>query len=114
MLTALAGLSGFIAVAMGAVAAHTIHEAHGADMVREAALYQLIHTIALLCAAPPAGKLTRAAALLFIAGIALFSGGLYLRYAAGLALPAGVIPAGGICFMAGWLMLAVSALAKGR
>lgn len=108
----LISLSGFIAVAMGAAGAHAVHDTHGAAMVQQAALYHLIHTAVLLYLLGHAGKIAGAAKLFFALGIVLFSGSLYLRYAAHVMIPPGVVPAGGICYMLGWLMLALSALRR--
>ena len=44
---------------------------------------------------------------LFIAGIALFSGSLYLLTLAGLRWMGAVTPLGGLAFIAGWLVLAL-------
>ena len=44
---------------------------------------------------------------LFIAGIALFSGSLYVLTLAGLRWMGAVTPLGGVAFIAGWLILAL-------
>ncbi len=108
----LISLSGFAAVAMGAAGAHAIPGEHAQEMIRQAAFYQLIHTLALLWLIDRSGKAIKLSKAFFTLGIVLFSVSLYLRYAAEIAIPSGVIPVGGGCYMLGWLALALSALRK--
>ncbi|RYG61481.1 MAG: DUF423 domain-containing protein [Alphaproteobacteria bacterium] len=103
----LTGFSGVLAVAMGAVAAHAVASPHAAAMVQQAALYQLIHTVALLVILGRPSRMSSIAASLWAAGILLFSIGLYARYIGGLPIPSGVVPFGGICYMLGWFTLAI-------
>lgn len=110
----LTALSGFLAVAMGAAGAHAISGEHAQDMVRQAALYQLVHTLALLWLAEKSGRLALAAKIFFAGGIVLFSVALYLRYAAETIIPSGTIPLGGGCYMLGWLALAGHAALTNR
>ena len=46
--TAMAGLLGLCGVALGAVAAHAVADAHAAQMLSQAAAYQIMHAVALL------------------------------------------------------------------
>jgi uncharacterized membrane protein YgdD (TMEM256/DUF423 family) len=48
----------------------------------------------------------RQAAIAFLAGILLFSGSLYLLALTGVALLGAITPLGGLCFIAGWALLA--------
>lgn len=78
-----------------------------------------LHALAVLgIAALRQGLVTRllpAAALLMTAGSVLFSGSLLWRAAdSSMALPAFVPPAGGSLLMAGWICLAMAALAGTR
>jgi uncharacterized membrane protein YgdD (TMEM256/DUF423 family) len=76
--------------------------------------YHLWHALGMMlvglsAALVPDGPLLRAAGLLLLAGIVLFSGSLY-----GLALGApkwlgAVTPLGGVAFLLGWLALAAAA-----
>ena len=113
--TVFAITAGFSAVAVGALGAHALHpllEAHGRLPAWETAVhYHLLHSVVLLAlalylhrATPPvtARRLGRAAAL-FAAGIALFSGSLYLLALGGPAWLGPVTPMGGLCLLAGWL-----------
>ena len=55
------------------------------------------------------GALTAAAGWLFVAGIVLFSGSLYVLSLSGVRWLGAVTPLGGLCFMAGWLCLGLAA-----
>ena len=50
-----------------------------------------------------------AAGWLFVAGIVLFSGSLYALALTGRRSLGAVTPVGGLCFLAGWALLALSA-----
>jgi uncharacterized membrane protein YgdD (TMEM256/DUF423 family) len=75
--------------------------------------YQMLHAVALvLCGLMGLhrnGILVVVAGLAFLAGVALFSGGLYAQSLLGAAPPM-VTPIGGVAFMVGWLLAAVAAL----
>lgn len=117
----LAGLSGLMAVGMGAYGAHGLAgEADAQALVAQAANYQIIHALALLGAdritvdtRRGGGMLAHGAALLFALGMALFCGSLYVKALIGtpLAVPM-VTPAGGMTLMAGWLVLALAGFRK--
>lgn len=112
MIKALIALSGFIAVAMGAAGAHGISDPHGAEMVRQAALYQLIHTLVLLYISDQKSLLARLSSAAFALGIVLFSVSLYMRYGLDFTIPAGIVPVGGSALMLGWIILALSYLKR--
>lgn len=106
----LAGLG----VAAGAFGTHLLKSQYGAEELeiwRTAASYQMYHALALIVAARlyarHPSRLLRVTCGLFIAGIALFSGSLYLLALTGQS-PLGLItPLGGAAFLAGWGCLAV-------
>lgn len=110
-----AALFGFLAVALGAFGAHALRsrlDPHALEIWRTAALYHLVHAVAMLAVALAgprlrAGKLV---CLLFGAGIVVFGGTLYVLAATGMRWLGGVTPIGGLCFMAGWLVLAATGL----
>lgn len=115
----LAGLNGVVAVAMGAYAAHGLAgDAYLQSLGERASQYQLLHALALLAAdrlAAEGRRLAHGAALLFLVGIVLFSGSLYLKAVSGQALPLPMVtPAGGITFMLAWLTLGLCAVRRGR
>ncbi len=112
-----AALLGAISVALGAFGAHGLKKILDADLLQvfeTAVRYQFYHVFALLAAGilykEFPGKRLRWAGYLFMAGIVLFSGSLYLLcYVKHAALPlawiGAVTPFGGVAFIAGWVML---------
>ena len=111
----LAGINGAIAVVTGALAAHSGSLSAGpAATIRLGGTYHLAHALALGLAALAARGAARpraeASAWLFLAGIILFCGGLYLLALTNMHLFAYLVPFGGIAFIAGWIMLALAAL----
>lgn len=105
-----AGLSGAITVAMGAYAAHSGGGEVARGWLHTGAQYGLWHSIALVAVAAvrarAPGRLLAASAVLFAAGIALFSGSLFVRALFAWTWIAPATPLGGLCLIAGWLMLA--------
>ena len=110
----LAALSGFLAVAFGAFAAHGAKDARAAELLHTGSLYQMTHALAVFgwltvrqtSQAGAGGKVGLTAPTLFLAGTVLFSGSLYaLAFGAPRVLGM-VTPLGGLAFMAGWLLLA--------
>lgn len=113
----IATLNGFLAVALGAVAAHALVgriDAHALQIFETAARYQMYHALALgLTAGATRSNAPRTAHLaagFFLAGIVLFSGSLYLLALTGNTALGFVTPFGGLAFLAGWAMLAWTAL----
>jgi uncharacterized membrane protein YgdD (TMEM256/DUF423 family) len=105
----LAALSGGLAVAMGAFAAHAATDPHAQELLRTGALYALTHAVAALAIEAR----SRAAAALFAAGGVVFSLSLYgLAFGAPRLLGA-VTPIGGVLMLAGWAAAAWSALGAG-
>ena len=107
---AMAGL----AVAAGAFGAHGLRSRLDADMLavfETAARYQMYHGLALLAVAWAVGRWPAAATAgwLFVAGIVLFSGSLYVLSLSGVRWLGAITPLGGLCFLAGWAVLAWSA-----
>ena len=98
----------FLAVGLGAFGAHalkgTLQANDTTDVWSKAVLYHFVHALALLVlAALPAA--TRAASVLFVAGILFFSGSLYLLALTNVKWLGAITPLGGLCFLAGWLCL---------
>ena len=109
-------LSAFVAVAAGAFGAHALRARLGPDLLavfETAARYQMYHALALIAVAWATTRWDaaplRAAGWLFVAGTLLFSGSLYLLALTGVRGLGAVTPFGGLCFLAGWLLLAVGA-----
>ncbi|MBI3451903.1 MAG: DUF423 domain-containing protein [Rhodospirillales bacterium] len=116
---AVSAINGFIAVGMGAMAAHAFKAILPPDRLRlieTASTYQMWHALALLGVAclmawaggSPARPL-QAAGWAFLAGIVLFSGSLYLIGAFGWRAAGMIAPIGGLALLAGWAALAVYA-----
>jgi uncharacterized membrane protein YgdD (TMEM256/DUF423 family) len=111
-----AAINGFLAVAAGAFGAHSMGGAVGAQMMSvfaTAALYHMFHSLAMgLAALSGRGRAANVAAALFLAGIILFCGSLYLLVLTGVRQLGFVTPVGGICFLAGWAALGYAAWKK--
>jgi uncharacterized membrane protein YgdD (TMEM256/DUF423 family) len=128
-------LAGFLAVALGAFAAHGLTELPDlkpspGDSPEAAAFklrrlqnfetasrYNMYHALALLAvgllaAGGRSGMALQAAGWSFVVGILLFSGSLYAYGLTGLKWLGAITPLGGLGFLAGWLALAV-AVGKG-
>jgi uncharacterized membrane protein YgdD (TMEM256/DUF423 family) len=117
----LAGVNGFLGVALGAFGAHSLKSmlagipegARRLEVWETAARYQLIHAVALgvlgnLAARSEVQTLSFAGYLLQL-GIVLFSGSLYLVGFTGVRGFGAITPIGGLCFLAGWLNFIVAA-----
>ena len=103
-----AGVVGAVGVAMGAFGAHGLKgmvEPHALAWWETGARYHLLHALA-LCAVAAHPAAPRWAGGLFVAGIVLFSGSLYTMTLTDQRWLGAVTPLGGICLIAGWLVLA--------
>lgn len=108
-----AGLS----VAFGAFGAHALRERLDERMLANfetGARYQMYHALALLAVAWAVSRFSTSqlpvyAGWLFIAGIVLFSGSLYLMAFTGQRWLGAVTPLGGVAFLAGWVCLIITA-----
>lgn len=108
----LAALSGFVSVAVGAFAAHGVHEARPAELLKTGALYEMTHALAVFAAfavARATGRCGGLVAGLFLLGTLVFSGTLYAMAFGGPRILGAITPIGGVAFLAGWLALAWSA-----
>ncbi len=115
-LTLAAAALGFLGVALGAFGAHglkTALEAQGStETWKTAVLYQLVHAVALLALAgwrDASGGTPGRVAMLWVAGVVLFSGSLYWLALGGPRFLGPVTPLGGLAFLAGWALLGWSA-----
>ena len=118
----IAGLLGALGVMIGAMGAHMFADAldgEKAVFFEKAWRYHMLHVFAILFCAwlvwvfdhgmESGGSWSaRLAALFFFFGILLFSGVLYLQALAGGSPTLPLVPAGGICFIFGWVMVMVS------
>ncbi len=109
----LAGINGFIAVSLGAFAAHGLREKLTPALLntfQTGVQYQMYHALALFGIGVmlinfPANNLLRISAYLMLAGIVLFSGSLYLLSITGVRWLGAITPLGGLCFLAAWALL---------
>jgi len=104
-----AGIAGALGVALGAFGAHGLRDAVSdpglLDTWHTAARYHLVHALALgLVACHP--RPPRVAGGLFLAGLVLFSGSLYVLVLTEQRWLGAITPLGGLSFIAGWLVLA--------
>lgn len=110
-------LSGAIGVGAGAFGAHALRaklEPRMLEVFETGARYQMYHAVALLLVGWAAsrwpGSLTTATGWLFVAGTVLFSGSLYAMALTNVRVLGAITPIGGVCFIAGWLCLALAAM----
>ena len=105
----IAALLGFFAVALGAFGAHALRERFAANgyagVWEKAVLYHLVHAVVLLFLAAR-NPVPLTPWLLFAAGVVIFSGSLYLLAFTGVRWLGAITPVGGLCLLAGWLVLA--------
>jgi uncharacterized membrane protein YgdD (TMEM256/DUF423 family) len=113
-----AAILGALSVAFGAFAAHTLKQsisAYALEIFETAVKYQFYHVFALLAVGilykEFPNKFLVWSGRLFIAGIILFSGSLYILTAIKAAEQPGynwvgaITPVGGLCFIIGWICL---------
>jgi uncharacterized membrane protein YgdD (TMEM256/DUF423 family) len=111
----------FMAVAMGALAAHGLKDhlpADALDWVRTGATYQMWHGLALILVAILAstrpGPALRIAGIGFFAGCVMFSGSLYLLALTDWRGFAFITPLGGLAFLIGWAAIVWQGIRKAR
>lgn len=106
----LASLNGFLAVSIGAFAAHALRDRLTPEMLntfQTGVQYHMYHALALLGVGVlslhfPNSNLIRAAGYLFLLGIILFSGSLYTLSVTGVRWLGAITPLGGVAFLAAW------------
>ncbi len=103
------GISGFLAVCLGAFGAHGLHNVlvqnDRLPNWETAVLYHLVHTVVMLfvCLRSPFFPKQWWA---FFIGNLIFSGSLYILSVTNITKLGMITPLGGLAFLAGWLMLA--------
>src|SRR5690606_37318210 len=113
---AFAAASGFLAVGLGAFAAHRLRDRLTPEMLsvfHTGVQYQMYHSLALigivvLAKAFGVNAWLQASGWLFLAGILLFSGSLYALALGGPRIFGPITPLGGLLFMLGWLSLLIA------
>ena len=116
----IASLFGALGVALGAFGAHGLHDRVDARLLEVwevGVRYHLLHALALCVVAWLASRAettaVTAAGWLFVAGILVFSGSLYVMTLSGVRWLGAITPLGGVALIAGWLMLAFAAWRHG-
>ena len=94
----LAAIMGATAVAAGAFGAHALVGDPRIDIWKTAALYHLVHAVALT-------RAPRLSSHLFTAGILVFSGSLYALVLLEQPILGAITPLGGVLLIAGWLAM---------
>lgn len=113
---AFAAAFGFLAVGLGAFAAHGLKNSLSESLLqafRTGVEYQMYHALALLAIAlllrlQPSSWLN-ASGWLFVTGTLLFSGSLYALALSGIRWFGPITPVGGVCFLLGWACLFIAA-----
>ncbi len=116
----IAAFTGALAVILGAFGTHALKAILSPGQLvsfETGVRYQFYHAFALLAAGilykEFPNNLLQWAGRLFICGILLFSGSLYvLTTMPGMTWVGPITPLGGLCFIAGWLLLALGCLKK--
>ena len=113
----LGALNAFVAVSMGAFAAHALKDnltERYLSAIQTAVDYQFYHTLGLILIGllyqQNRNKLAASAGALMLCGIILFSGSLYVLGLSGTKWLGMITPVGGLCFLIAWLTLAFSCL----
>lgn len=112
----LGGLNGFLSVALGAFGAHILEgklSDHYLSTWQTGVQYQMFHAVALLAIGIlisrfPDSSLLSWSGWLFLVGIVLFSGSLYILSISGIKVLGAITPLGGVSFLAGWILLMVA------
>lgn len=105
-----------LSVALGAFGAHALKRRIDAELLRvyeTGVSYQMYHSLALLGigildSIHVGGALITLAGWLFLAGIVLFSGSLYILSLSGKRVFGAITPIGGVCFLAGWVAVLIA------
>ena len=105
----------FLGVALGAFGTHGLKDRlspASIEIWKTAVQYHLIHALALvfigLLASQIQSKNIERAGWLIFAGTIVFAGSLYALAVSGIKWLGAITPLGGVCFLAGWLMIAVT------
>ena len=113
----LAAILGGLGVALGAFGAHTLESRISRDLLEIFEIgvrYHFYHALALIAVVVaigrwPGSNLPVIAGWLFVAGVLIFSGSLYILALTGIRWLGAITPIGGVALIAGWVCLALAA-----
>lgn len=113
----LLALFGGLGVALGAFGAHGLRDIVTPELLvtfETGVRYQVYHALALLAVIVaigrwPNSRLPVIAGWLFVAGIVIFSGSLYVLTLSGQRWWGAITPLGGVAFLGGWICLLIAA-----
>lgn len=113
-------IHGFLAVAFGAFGAHALKEVlddYGAGIWDTAVQYQMFHAAALVLVGILMSKAVfgevkqlKWAIICFNAGILFFTGSLMVLALSGIGVLGAITPIGGVFFLAGWVLIILTAM----
>jgi uncharacterized membrane protein YgdD (TMEM256/DUF423 family) len=109
----ISGVSGFLAVALGAFGAHGLKSQFTPEMLeiyKTGVFYHLIHSVVLLALGLSGQEKFNKSALFFSIGILLFSFSLYLYSITAVTLFAVITPFGGVSLLIGWALIVYEGL----
>ena len=115
-------IHGFLAVALGAFAAHALEDMlddYSTGIWDTAIQYQMFHATALILVGILMSKAIlgevkqlKIAMICFNAGIVIFAGSLMLLALTGIGILGAITPIGGVLFLIGWIMVIMSVVKK--
>jgi uncharacterized membrane protein YgdD (TMEM256/DUF423 family) len=112
----LGAVAAFLAVTLGAFGAHGLRGRLSADMLavfQTGVQYHMFHALGLILVSAIMGRMSgwliQTAGWMFVAGIVLFSGSLYVLAMTGITVLGAITPIGGLAFLIGWACLAFAA-----
>jgi uncharacterized membrane protein YgdD (TMEM256/DUF423 family) len=109
-----AAILGFLSVGIGAFGAHglaaTLESLGRAETFETAVKYQFYHSLAILAVGIlqlkfPQNRILGWASAIFLAGILIFSGSLYILSLTGTTWLGAITPFGGLAMMIGWILI---------
>ncbi|AJS59630.1 DUF423 domain-containing protein [Paenibacillus sp. IHBB 10380] len=111
-----------LSVAIGAFGAHLLEPRIGKDALEvyeTGVQYHMIHGLALILVGITVGqrgesKKLNVAGWMFIVGVIVFSGSLYILSISGIKVLGAITPLGGIAFIIGWLYFMSDVLRRGK
>jgi uncharacterized membrane protein YgdD (TMEM256/DUF423 family) len=104
----IAGISGFIAVALGAFGAHGLKSQLSPEMLeifKTGVFYHLIHSVVLLALGLSNSEKFNKSAIFISLGILLFSFSLYIYSVTAVKFFAFITPFGGVSLLIGWALV---------